>query len=157
MAKVVYEELGEGRADRVHSVLFRRFAEFVGVPPERLPLPRNEVLPAMLGYLAELDSVFTGSSIERAAAGYLFLEESAVRAYEPLLALFEEIGLDKAALEFFEIHTRIEIGHAGVAKALAERYNVASTADFIQQYLKLETLWDSFWDELCRESRAASL
>ena len=149
VGKVIYEELGEGQADRVHSVLFREFAVAVGVGRDALPIDAKVVCPAILKYLHALNDAFQNGPLPKAIASYVFLEQSAVRTYDPLLASLQKLQIDANALRFFEIHTIVEREHAGAADRIARDYHL-STGDslFGGQLDYLDSLWQQFWLEL---------
>lgn len=65
------DELGGGHVDAVHSVMFERFAEEVGVDLDTLPLAAAQVLPAVQAYVEKLRRAFS-ESVVAAAAAYRF-------------------------------------------------------------------------------------
>lgn len=154
LADVLHEELGRGRPDRVHSILFERFAHAVGVDVSTLPLASSVVAPGVRWYVAELELGFGGGSLAAALATYLFLESSAVQTYPPLLALLRSFGLGEADLEFFSLHAAVEVEHAEAAQAMVRRAGLSpGDVEFNEQTALLRQVWERFWVDILAVSR----
>ena len=152
LGKVLYEELGHGNPDRTHSVLFERFALEVGVSAESLPLPAEEVLPGIRDYVDALEAGFSGPSVARAAATYVFLETSAVRTYGPLSEALKALVPSPEAREFFALHSTLEPEHQATAEALAARYIKTENdrREYDHQLQQMEARWEAFWSDIYR-------
>ena len=153
LGSVLFDELGCGSPDRVHSVLFEQFAQAVGEDPAALPIPADEVLPAVRSYIDDLNRHFS-SGLLWAAAAYRFLEWSAVASYAPLLAALTEAGLSQGALEFFALHAELELEHLHSAQRLLDRLIIDAddrqSADAVQE--SLARSWDAMWAALVSHS-----
>lgn len=156
LASVLHEELGEGDPERVHSVLFERFAQAVGADPAALKIPEDDVLPGVRAYVAELERVFTAGPREDALATYVFLESSAVETYGPLVGALRSVGLSEADVEFFSLHATVEEEHARLANEMLQRYGLSPEHQAVAaQTQRLAGLWHDFWSEIDELSRAA--
>ncbi len=159
LADVLYEELGRGSADRVHSKLFARFAIALDLTPGELLLDAAEVLPGVQAYVGELDRAFGLGSRPEALATYVFLESSAVDTYGPLLAVLRTAGFADEDLEFFELHAEVEGEHAAAADSMLRRYDLDAVSPVVSaQREKLAGLWHAFWseiDDMCRQAISA--
>ena len=157
LGEVLFEELGGGEFDSVHSIVFERFAKRVGLNVDELPLTPSEVAKGVRWYVCELESAFGGRSLARALATYCFLESSAVETYGPLLEALRAHRFSEDDLKFFVLHSQIEIEHSKAAHQLAEQANL-SAADKIQfddQTRLLTKCWRAFWEdiwEVCRKA-----
>ena len=149
LSKVLFEELGEGRPDRVHSVLFERFARAVGTDIARLPISEGDVVPGVRDYVGELRAAF-GGPLPRALAAYLFLESSAVETYGPLLQALGTFGIADEDLEFFAIHAGLEPEHAAAAASMVERAGLSGAARdaFDDQTARMGERWARFWIDI---------
>jgi len=158
-AEVLFEELGGGKVDHVHSVVFEHFAQAIGVDPRSLPLKASEVAGGVRWYVCELELAFGGHSLARALATYVFLETAAVATYEPLLNTLRQLKLGEHELEFFRRHSKVEVEHAAVAAELMRRANLDphEQQDFDDQTRLLQRCWERFWADVwdaCREAAA---
>lgn len=150
LAKVVYEELGEGHPRRVHSVILETFLREVGVEVSDLPLQKSEVVSGVAAYVDELYSAFWGQDRSVALATYCFLENSAVQTYPALEAILSQVGISPEGREFFQLHGGLEVEHAATAEKLA----ISSVTDPIEinrfnaQLKKLNQIWEQFWKDV---------
>lgn len=154
IASVLFDELGRGKANDVHSVMFERFARSIDVDVSALPLEPQNVIPGVRSYVDELFAAFDGTStIPRAVATYLFLEESAVKTYAPFLAVLRGPRFAGADIEFFELHAELEVEHAQAAADLVDRYVGPDGPDrlaFADQQARMSRLWQAFWQDMRR-------
>ena len=156
LAETLHEELGQGQANRVHSTLFERFANALGLDLEDLLLEPERVLPGIRAYVDELDRAFAAGSRAEALATYVFLESSAVDTYAPLVSTLLEIGFTPEEVEFFSLHAGVEPEHAAAADAMLRRYGLSADDPVVrEQQEKLARLWNLFWTEIEEESRLA--
>jgi pyrroloquinoline quinone (PQQ) biosynthesis protein C len=154
LGQVIFDELGEGDARHVHSVMFQRFARALGVDPALLPLQSADVLPSVRAYLEALDTAFSGPDLGRAIGAYVFLERSAVRLYQPLLEALAGAGVPHEALEFFRVHAEVELRHSGTAEALVLRLCPAQAPireSFDAELEHLAALWNAIFRDLMLE------
>ena len=159
LAEVLYEELGNGKKDDVHSVLLEEFAAAAGVSIQELPLPPGQVADGVRWYVCELEMAFGGRSLPRALATYCFLESSAVATYGPLLDVLRATKLfTESQLTFFARHATIESEHAAAAQRLAERarLSAADRAEFDDQWALLRRSWAAFWRDIWDAARKAT-
>ncbi len=154
IAEVVFEELGEGDSKRIHSVLLENFLSEVGVVCSSLPLERDAVVPGVRDYVDALYSAFWGNDRARALATYCFLENSAIETYPALVALLSECGISKQNLEFFELHSGLEIEHAAAASRLASQLVVSSedSTRFNHQFSAMNETWNRFWNDITADA-----
>jgi len=157
LAQVLFEELGEGKLQSVHSILFERFSKSVGIAGVELPLSPSQVLNGVRWYVCELELAFGGSSLPRALATYCFLESSAVATYPPLLEALRAQGFSEGDLEFFVRHATIEVEHAATANRLVERANLSGEQGiaFDDQLRLLEKCWRAFWEDISKACQQA--
>lgn len=156
LADVLFEELGQGREEQVHSLLFERFAASVGLSPEQLRLEEDRVLPAVMAYVEELERAFADGSRAEALATYVFLETSAVDTYGPLVATLLRRGFSDHDVTFFERHAGVEPQHAEAAEAMLRRHGLGiAHPEVAAQIEKLAGLWRAFWTEIDEECRRA--
>lgn len=150
IAKVLYEELGQGNKRRVHSEMMKRFALYCGTHSEELPTEPQFVAPGVNIYLDTLRDIFSSRDLNRAIAGYLFLEETAVSCYAPIVSLFKSKKYPEASYEFFLEHSVIEVEHMELAEALVRRSIVDTKAkqNFMSDLEKLKVAWESMWNDL---------
>ena len=154
MASVLYDEMGRGRPEQVHSVLFEQFAHAVGVEDDLLPLPQDAVLPGVRGYVNSLNEGFKSNSLPRVLACYEFLENTAVETYAPLLKVLRDLGIGEESLSFFSLHTVVEPHHAAVARELVskQQFSPEQRRDYQGQLLILERQWGKFWGDIYEAS-----
>jgi hypothetical protein len=151
LAAVVFDELGHGSTERVHSVIFERFAAEVGVDIATLPIASDDVVPGVRGYVEAIREGF-GSALSRALATYVFLENSAVETYLPLVQALRELGVSEDGAEFFALHSELEVEHAAAARAMVERqrFDAAQQMEFDGQIAALRSHWERFWGDIHR-------
>lgn len=157
LGEVLFEELGGGKYNSVHSIVFERFAKQVGINVDELPLLPSAVVDGVRWYVCELKVAFGGDSLARALATYCFLESSAVETYGPLLEALRAHHFSEDDLEFFVRHSGIEIEHSKAAYHLAERANLsaAEKIQFDDQTKLLEKCWRAFWEDIWEACRKA--
>lgn len=155
VADALSDELGNGHADQVHSVLFKHFSLACGVkldnPDER------EIVQGVAKYV---DTLFSGfgeqADLPIALASYFFLEESATQSYQSLLNAFKQCKLDfsETDLRFFSLHVTVEQGHLESAKVLQQQFyfDANQQQQFDLQTDRLNTLWQNFWRDILTES-----
>lgn len=155
LADVLHEELGRGKADRVHSVLLERFASAAGLSASELRPKQQGILPGVRRYVDELAAAFS-SSVPRALAAYVFLETSAVETYGPLTKLFEACGYRESDMEFFQLHAKVEVEHAATAARLRNRYDFGASdlAEADEQTRRLSEAWTAFWSDILEASKS---
>jgi pyrroloquinoline quinone (PQQ) biosynthesis protein C len=155
LSDVLYEELGRGNPERVHSVLFRRFATAAGAQVA-VPLTEDDVLPGIRRYAEELENRFVHGPLEEALATYVFLERSANDTYPALLATLQTLGFTAEEIEFFALHTEVEVEHERSARELMEQYCTTAErrARADAQMAKMDSLWTGFWDDIDAHTRA---
>lgn len=157
LADVLFEELGQGEVEQVHSLLFERFAASVGLAPDRLRLEDDRVLPGVLAYVEELERAFGAGSRAEALATYVFLETSAVDTYGPLVEVLSRRGFSESDLVFFARHAGVEPEHAEAAEAMLRRHGLGPAyPEVAAQTEKLGRLWRAFWIEIDEECRRAA-
>ncbi len=156
-AEVLFEELGSGKHNLVHSIIFERFAKAAGIDPGELPLKPGQVAPGVRWYVCELEMAFGGNSLPRALATYCFLESSAVATYGPLLETLRSLGFSETELDFFIRHSEIEIEHSKAAHQLVERAHLSSDQmiEYHDQTLLLDKCWKIFWTDIWKECQEA--
>jgi pyrroloquinoline quinone (PQQ) biosynthesis protein C len=156
LADVLHEELGRDDPERVHSRLFERFAESVGLSPAEVQIDPAEVLPGVRAYVAELERAFGSGTQAEALAAYLFLESSAVDTYAPLVATLRGCGYSDEDVEFFELHAGVEPEHAAAAEAMLRRHGLDGGDPAVEeQTRRMAGLWQDFWEQIdqrCREA-----
>jgi len=155
LAQTVFDELGCGDPDAVHSILFARFMMAVGVNSEERP-SANTVLPHVKNYIDELHIAFSGRSLPIALASYVFLEKSAIDSYGPLYETISRAlpNLSQDDLEFFSMHAILEQEHEKAARQLVEKqcFNQAQCNEYDKQYHHLASCWDLFWQDIYQET-----
>ncbi|MDJ0732636.1 MAG: iron-containing redox enzyme family protein [Nostocaceae cyanobacterium] len=151
LADMLHQELGQGKSDTVHSVIFERFAKAVGVDMSKLPLAADQVVEGVRWYACELDRGF-GGSLPCALATYQFVEGSGIDTYAPLLGILRDIGLSEEDLEFFTLHAEVEIDHTAIAANIVERARETFTPEqnqaFNTQKWLLQRAWEQFWGDI---------
>ena len=157
LGDVLHEELGRGSLERVHSILFERFALSAGVEPSNLQIPESEITAGVRGYVEELSDAFFSGDVARTLAAYDFLESSAVKTYGPLTELFRGFGFSEQAIEFFALHAEVEQDHADSARRMVERQKFGKEEQdlFEYQQVRMANLWAGFWRDIfagCRNS-----
>lgn len=158
IAKTIHEEFGNGNLQRIHSLLFERFAASIGIDIAMLPLPREHVLEGVRAYVDALYEGFdTRSSLPKALATYVFLEKTAVEIYPPLLAALQQCSLSDDAIEFFTEHAVLEPHHLETANALVISNGISQEedSDFARQMAHLEEKYGMFWDSMLRAAYVA--
>ncbi len=161
LADMLYQELGQGKQNSVHSVIFERFAKAVGVDLTNLPLAADKVVEGVRWYACELDKGF-GGSLPCALATYQFVEGSGVDTYAPLLGILRGMGLSEEDLEFFTLHAEVEIDHTAVAATIVQRARKTFTPEqnqaFDTQKWLLQRAWEQFWGDIllaCKRETSA--
>jgi pyrroloquinoline quinone (PQQ) biosynthesis protein C len=150
LSDILADEYGKGKADEVHSEIFKRFAVSVGVDPNRLPISESEVVAGIRAYLDGIREAYLSKDLPRVLAVYSFLERSAVHSYGPLLRAFREVGMDERAIEFFPLHVEIEPEHAETAINFS-RSRLLAPAELERFKTEIEAFgsrWASFWSDL---------
>jgi hypothetical protein len=150
LAEVIYEELGEGDANKIHSVLLEQFLEEIGIDISSLPIPRNEVVKGVREYVDALYSAFWGNDLSEALATYCFLENSAVETYPALVELLSDCGVSNDRLEFFHLHSSLEVEHAAAAARLVDSLVIRSeeVERFNTQFSSMNNIWNHFWNDI---------
>jgi pyrroloquinoline-quinone synthase len=150
LSEILADEYGNGKPDKVHSEIFKKFARAVGVNTENLPIAAHEVLPGIHAYLDGIKKAYTSGDLARVLAAYSFLERSAVHSYAPLLAAFREVGLDEEDLLFFPLHVELEPEHAETAVSFVRsRLTSQDELDrFEKEVSAFGERWASFWSDL---------
>jgi pyrroloquinoline quinone (PQQ) biosynthesis protein C len=158
LGDVLHEELGRGHQERVHSVLFHRFATATGLASADVAIEESAVAPGVKAYVAELFERFGNGPLEEALASYLFLECSAVLTYGPLLDLLRGFGFSDDELEFFKLHSVVEIEHERSAREMTARLGGSSSAQIRieAQLSRMSTLWAAFWDDIFQLARTGA-
>ncbi len=151
MADMLHQELGGGKQNRVHSVIFERFAKAVGVDLTKLPLAADQVVEGVRWYACELDKGF-GGSLPCALATYQFVEGSGVDTYAPLLDILRDMNISEEDLEFFTLHAEVEIDHTAIAANIVKRARETFTPEqnqvFDTQKWLLQRAWEQFWGDI---------
>ena len=150
LAKTVFEELGSGDPERVHSLLFEKFAAECDVDVSRLPLAPSEVEPGVKAYLDALYDAFSSRSLPRALGAYVFLEQTAVDMYPLFYKKLSRWDFTDEGLQFFYEHAELEPKHLETAKSLVERQSFSETdaAIYEAEQVVLEKAYSTFWDAL---------
>ena len=155
LAQTVFDELGCGDPTAVHSVLFARFMCSVGIKPDNRPTA-NTVLPHVKNYIDELHKAFSGPSLPKALASYVFLEKSATESYKPLYDTISMAlpNLSANDLEFFSMHALLEPEHEKMARLLVEKqqFNQEQRHEYDKQFAHLASCWDMFWQDIYQET-----
>jgi len=154
VTKALYEEFGSGDASDVHSRLFARFCEALGLPPASLPVPRAEVEPGVLRYLDAIEAGYRSSEQAQMLATYCFLERSAVLSYPLMLDCLESLGFAPEELTFFSTHVIQEAQHDLGAYMIAGRL-IRSTLEersFERQLQAMQAAWTGFWQPFARQA-----
>ena len=155
LAQTIYDELGCGDAEAVHSVLFAKFMRAVGANPDNQPLSHN-VLPHIRNYIDELRIAFSGDSLPKALASYVFLEKSATETYSPLFDTIKKAIPELSAddLYFFSMHATLEPEHEKAARALVakQRFSLIQQNEYEQQYHHLASCWELFWQDIYNDT-----
>jgi pyrroloquinoline quinone (PQQ) biosynthesis protein C len=157
VAKALHEEYGSGDADAVHSRLFARFCEALGLPPEDLPVPHQQVEPGVLQYLQAIEAGYRSGDPGVMLATYCFLERSAVLSYPLMLRRLQALGFSAADLVFFSTHVVQEAQHDQGAQQLAQRLvrTPGEAQGFVRQLQTMQQAWAGFWQAFAaRPARA---
>jgi len=147
VTKALCEEYGSGSAEAVHSRLFARFCEALGLSPATLPVPRAQVEPGVLQYLDAIEAGYRSSDLAVTLGTYCFLERSAVLSYPLMLQRLRALGFSPADLVFFSTHVVQEAAHDAGAHQMAERL-IRSERDaqgFNRQLHRMQEAWTDFW------------
>lgn len=157
LGQTVYDELGCGVSKDVHSVLFEHFMVAVGASMENRP-NADTVLPNVANYIRELDSAFSGDSLPKALASYVYLEKSATESYGPLYETLKKAlpKLTPDELIFFSHHAILEPEHEKAARQLVVDQHFAphQMEEFDKQYHHLDECWTLFWCDIYKETLA---
>lgn len=154
VTKALYEEYGSGNAEAVHSRLFARFCEAVGLSPALLPVPRSDVEPRVLQYLDAIEAGYRSSDLAVMLGTYCFLERSAVLSYPLMLRRLEALGFSPTELVFFSTHVVQEAEHDLGAHEMAGRLIRSSRDDqrFSRQLWRMQEAWGNFWQPFSAKS-----
>jgi hypothetical protein len=154
IASVVYDELGNGISDKAHSYLFQKFALSVD-NCINLSSEGDQVVSGVKKYLNDLWDSFDSSSLPKALAAYVFLEESAVAFYPIILNILKRCPfLSDDSLEFFHLHSILEVEHEKAANELVIRQNFSFEDQGIynNQLEYLKRSWEVFWKDILNEA-----
>ena len=147
VTKALHEEYGSGKSEAVHSRLYARFCEAIGLRAERLPVARADVEPDVLAYLNAIEAGYRHAEIGNTMATYCFLERSAVLSYPLMLRRLGEIGFSAAELIFFSTHVVQEAEHDEGARHMAQRLirSPREQQNFVDQLHRMQRAWSNFW------------
>jgi pyrroloquinoline quinone (PQQ) biosynthesis protein C len=147
VTQALYEEYGSGKVEAVHSRLFARFCEAVGLRGDRLPIARADVEPEVLHYLDAIEAGYRHADNGITMATYCFLERSAVLSYPMMLRRLGDLGFSASDLIFFSTHVVQEAEHDRGANQIARRLIRSSREqqDFVDQLQRMQRAWSNFW------------
>lgn len=149
VASVIHDELGESNPNRVHSRLFKNFAENF---TRSLPIGDERIVDGVKDYIRVLDDSFSKGPLAKALAAYQFLEKSAVETYAPLLNIFRRCfrNLTEEDLLFFSVHVEMEPNHEQSAAELIKHYNFSGEDKeiFDIHFDTMAKKWDKFWVDI---------
>lgn len=150
LSEILADEYGNGKAQDVHSEVFKQFAKSVGVNAAELPIKASEVVPGIRNYLDGIRRAYESRKLPRVLAAYAFLERSAVHSYAPLLSALRTVKVKKSDLEFFRLHVELEPQHANVAVEFvkARLKTNAEINSFETEIQAFGVRWARFWADL---------
>lgn len=150
LAKTVYEEMGSGHPEKVHSLLFEKFAYACGMDPSLFPIKNELILPEIKEYISALRDSFSSRNVPRALSAYVFLENTAVDMYPLFYTELKKLDFSDEALEFFSEHAYLEPHHLETAQKLVERQNFTQEdwAIYHAEQRVLSEAYANFWKAL---------
>lgn len=153
LGQILAEELGEGRPERAHPVVYDRFLASIGVDPEREScLPANRTLLARLtDEMSDRGAAFgvglRGMGGECLCQTYLSVMYEHLRAH-PFIRAHAD-GID---WEFWTIHTgEQDIVHGELTRRAVDDFILeepAALPELAEGYRCSITAWNRFWENI---------
>lgn len=138
IAENLWEELGEGELARTHPALFRRFARALGIDDRTLAAtPAEPETTALIDTYLGLADQF---GLAGALGAICYASEGIVAALYSHIekGLLSAISFEKNALEFFDLHIRVDDGHAGkLEKVLIPLLQTAEDSNRVERAVQV--------------------